>query len=351
MDKVTEVNMIDKVRSITSSIKADVDKLIFERLPSTNPVREVQLLYDMMRDYPMRPGKGLRPVQCVLYCKAFGGDGDKAILTAAALELFQNWIVIHDDIEDGSELRRGDPSLHYKHGVPLAINAGDALAGRMWDMLLSNQKFLGEIKTLKLFELFLEMLHRTTSGQHIELSWVENGAWELAEEDYAEMCRLKTAYYTCVVPAVAGAVIAGYNGNLEDKIQEVGLNLGVAFQIRDDILNLVGDVGKYGKEILGDISEGKRTLIVIHFMNNASKTDRDEFLMIMSKPREEKSDEEVNRVMDLFQKYGSIDYARGVSKDLAQKAKKSFMELDFPGPLEAVEDLKVLIDYMVDRDC
>ena len=343
--------MFEKAREITSAIKAEVDRLIFEHLPRTDPVKEVQLLYDMMRDYPARSGKGLRPTQCVLYCRAYGGDKDYALPTAAALELFQNWIVIHDDIEDGSELRRGKPALHYEYGVPLAINAGDALAGRMWEMLLSNQERLGQTRTLKLVRLFLEMLHRTTSGQHIELSWVESGRWDLTAEDYNNMCRNKTAFYTCVVPAMAGATIAEYNGNLDNRIVDFGFDLGVAFQIRDDILNLVGDISKYGKEICGDIYEGKKTLIVIHCVQNASESDRNDFLETMSKSREAKSEDDIVRVMELFRKYGSIEYARDFSKKLAQKAKKDFMELHFPGPPDAVEDLNILIDYMVDRDC
>ena len=88
---------------------------------------EVDLLYKMMRDYPERGGKGMRPFLCVTSCRAFGGDEDEALLTAASLELFQNWILIHDDIEDGSEMRRGSPALHKKYDWTLALNTGDAL--------------------------------------------------------------------------------------------------------------------------------------------------------------------------------------------------------------------------------
>ncbi|MBD3168197.1 MAG: polyprenyl synthetase family protein [candidate division Zixibacteria bacterium] len=342
---------MSRARDITAAIKQKIDKIIFNSLPDQDKVNEVQLLYDMMRDYPNRSGKGLRPTQCVLYCEAFGGVEEHALRTAAALELFQNWIVIHDDIEDGSYLRRGKPTLHCEYGIPLAINAGDALAGRMWEMLLSNEDELGEVKTLRLLRLFLNMLHRTTSGQHIELSWVENQKWELSPEDYMNMCRNKTAYYTCVVPAIAGATIAGFNGDFDEQIESVGLELGVAFQIRDDILNLVGDVAKYGKEIGGDIYEGKRTLMLIHCLREASETDKAELLRVMSKPRDEKTEDDAARVMELFEKYDSIGYAREYAREMANAAKEGFEKLSFPGPLEAVEDLKVLIDYMVDRDC
>ncbi len=343
-------HLVKSVNGITSEIKEEVDRLIFSSLPTSHPVKEIQLLYDMMREYPSRTGKGLRPTLCVLFCQAFGGDRNLAIPTAAALELFQNWIVIHDDIEDQSELRRGKPALHQEHGIALAINAGDALAGRMWEMLLSNRKILDESIVLKLFSLFLEMLNRTTSGQHIELSWVENCRWDLNEEDYMNMCRNKTAYYTCVVPMVAGAFIAGYDEASKDNAERFGLNLGTAFQIRDDILNLVGDEAKYGKEILGDIFEGKRTLMVIHCLQHASDEDKQGFLSIMSKSRHKKGESDVYKIMEYFEKYGSIGYARNSANSLAKLAKKQFEEMTFPGSTEAVENLRILIDFMVNRE-
>ncbi|HEY6282766.1 MAG TPA: polyprenyl synthetase family protein, partial [Nitrososphaerales archaeon] len=114
-------------------IKGMVDGLILnELLPKSSKVREVDLLYKMIRDYPARPAKGMRPFLCVTTSRAAGGTEGEALLTAACIELFQNWILIHDDIEDGSELRRGKPALHRKYDVALALNAGDALHARMW---------------------------------------------------------------------------------------------------------------------------------------------------------------------------------------------------------------------------
>ena len=109
-----------------AGVKRKVDGLILdELLPRSHPTPEVDLLYRMMRDYPQRGGKGMRPFICVLSFQAFGGRGDEnVLLTASALELFQNWILIHDDIEDGSEMRRGLPALHKKYGVTLALNRG-----------------------------------------------------------------------------------------------------------------------------------------------------------------------------------------------------------------------------------
>lgn len=206
--------------------KAKIDEFIFKALPVKDPVPEIELLFAMMREYPQRSGKGLRPGLCLLSCKAFGGDSDKALTTAAALELFQNWIVIHDDIEDDSELRRGLPALHVKYNTPLAINAGDALAGKMWEVLLENQNILGAGKSFAILKEFSAMLNKTTSGQHIELSWVDNNRWDLTEEDYLVMCKNKTAWYTAVAPMRLGAIIAEAPQEALTKMVDLGLKLG-----------------------------------------------------------------------------------------------------------------------------
>jgi geranylgeranyl diphosphate synthase type II len=241
------------VFDLLKELKSDVDRYIFDFLPSGHDIPEIDLLYQMMRDYPSRAGKGLRPGLLLIFNRAYGGNDAQALNTAAALELFQNWIVIHDDIEDQSDLRRGLPALHIKHGVALALNAGDALAGKMWEMLLKNSEILGGEKTIAILDEFLKMYDHTTAGQHIELGWVNAGRWDITEDDYFNMCRRKTAWYTVITPSWVGAYIAGANPAARDIIVQFGMDLGVAFQIQDDILNLAGDIGKYGKEIAGDL--------------------------------------------------------------------------------------------------
>jgi geranylgeranyl diphosphate synthase type II len=189
-------------------VKSRVDDLILSKLlPESSKVREVDLLYKMMRDYPARPAKGMRPFLCVTACRAVGGTEDSALLTAACIELFQNWILIHDDIEDGSELR--NPALHRKHGEALALNAGDALHARMWGTLLQNRGSLGLERTFYVMEEFSRMVNETTEGQHMELGWVREKRWDLREKDYYEMCTRKTSWYTVASPCRLGAIVAG----------------------------------------------------------------------------------------------------------------------------------------------
>jgi geranylgeranyl diphosphate synthase type II len=332
--------------------KQKVDEYIFEKLPLNHDIPEIKLLYEMMRDYPSRTGKGLRPGLLMTFNRAFGGTDEKTLNTAAALEIFQNWIVIHDDIEDGSDLRRGEPALHVKFGIPLALNAGDALAGKMWELVYENRDILGNGLAMSVFNEFLIMYSRTTEGQHIELGWEHNRKWDLAADDYFSMCKRKTAWYTCISPAWIGGMIAGAPDSLKESFVRFGEDLGVAFQIQDDILNLTGDREKYGKEIGGDILEGKRTLILIDLM---SKCDADEKRFVidsLDRAREKKDPDIIEDVLRLMKKYDSIEYAISISHEKAKSARETYMG-HINDHIAGKEYRKViidLIDFMVERE-
>ena len=316
----------DLVTAYLSEVKNKVDACIFDFLPTTHKHPDVQRLYQMMSDYPRRAGKGLRPALCLLICEVFGGNAERAVNTAAALELLQNWLLIHDDIEDGSELRRGEPCLHQKHGIPMAINVGDALHCKMWEMLHRNTHILGHQLAFRILSEFIQLSNQVVEGQHIELSWVHDNRWNLDEDDYLTMCIQKTAWYTCIMPCRVGAIIGGAEDADIDAFVELGKDLGVAFQIQDDVLNLIGDVGRYGKEIAGDISEGKRTLVLIHLFNACTATEAQHVIDIMARPRAEKTEAEIQSVLQLMQKYNSIDYAQQRSKALLQEAAGQFTQ-------------------------
>lgn len=338
-----------KFFSVLHDYKQQVDQFIFQQLPRDHAIPEISNLYEMMRDYPSRSGKGLRPSILLIFCKAFGGNPEKAINTAAALELFQNWIVIHDDIEDGSELRRGQPALHVKYGMPLALNAGDALAGKMWEFLKNNRAIIGAETTLDVIEQFLVMYDETTSGQHVELSWVQNRRWDLTYDDYFGMCRKKTAWYTCMTPAWTGALIAGADKKYRDIIFKFGMDLGIAFQIQDDVLNLIGEEKVYGKEIGGDLWEGKRTLITIELMKQASKSEQAFLKEALDLPRLEKRKADMDNIMRMIIGYGCIDKAMAVSIELATRARNEFSRLDGSIDESQREIILELIDFMIDR--
>ncbi len=332
-------------------VKRKVDGLILnELLPESSGIREVDLLYKMMRDYPARQAKGMRPFLCVTTCRAAGGKEDDALLTAACIELFQNWILIHDDIEDGSELRRGEPALHRKYAEALALNAGDALHARTWESILQNQRRLGLAKTVAVMEEFSHMVNQTTEGQHMELGWVHSKRWDLKEKDYFEMCVRKTSWYTVASPCRLGAIVAGAPPSVLDDLREFGLKLGVAFQIQDDSLNLVGDQNKYGKARSDDILEGKRTLILLHLLQSATQSERDKVISAMNKVREEKTAADVSYVLSLIDKYDAVGFARKRATELLKESLTILGEIKWDGDREAADMLKAFARFAVERE-
>ncbi len=295
-------------------------KIIDALLPQTHSSKEVQLLYTMMRDYPFRGGKMIR--SRLLMDSYFAHAGSNATnetsawKLAAGLELFQNWVLVHDDIEDESEERRGKPALHKLYGLPLALNAGDALHVYMWQLVLA-------AGVEGAAEEFLTMIHRTAEGQHMDLAWIHNQRFDVLALDYLNMIQLKTARYTVVSPLRLGALAAGVVP--DSRLLVAGLDLGVAFQIRDDVLNLVGDKESYGKEIAGDLFEGKRTLMLSMLLNEPgiSEAEKNDVVASLRKPRDQKTSAEIENILALMRRQAVIEHAQAV----ADEKLKTGMEL------------------------
>lgn len=193
--------------------------------------------------YPKRKGKYLRPALVLLTAQALGLSAKKAVKTAAAMQLSEEWILIHDDIEDNSDKRRGKDTLHKIYGPELAINAGDSLHIIMW-------KIVNDIGSKKISEEFYKMLLRTTLGQGVEQIWT-NKKVKMSDDRYFFVADSKSAYYSIAGPMRLGAIIAGANEKQIVKITRYGLHLGRCFQLIDDIL-----------DIRQDKKEGKSTLAV-----------------------------------------------------------------------------------------
>ena len=235
-------------------------------LPSREPRR---YLYDLLSDYPQRGGKMMRPSMCIAAARLFGAPLEDAMNTAVAIELLHNALLIHDDIEDGSEKRRGLPTLHLLHGVPLALNAGDTLTLMSFRPLLDNRVRIGERLTLRIIEETERMARECAEGQAMELGWRRYNTTEIGDADYLEMVLKKTCWLSTIYPIRVGALIGSRDSMDLDPFLRYGFFLGAAFQIQDDLLNLVGDDG-YGKEVNGDIWEGKRTLMLIHAIRKST---------------------------------------------------------------------------------
>lgn len=290
---------------------------LFEYLPDQEP-REY--LYDLVAAYPERSSSMLRPSLLIATARAFGAETEAALNTAAAVELMHNAMLVHDDIEDISEVRRGAPSLHQKAGVPLAMNAGDALALLCLQPLLDNTSTLGPLLALKILGEALETMFQTIEGQALELGWRRDNRYELESADYLHMVTKKTCWYTAIFPCRAGTLIATERGLDPDRFVQFGYFLGVAFQIQDDILNVAGNRDMYRKDFGGDIVEGKRTLILIHLFNNAAPRDRSRLKQYFSLPYAQRRAEDARWILRLMDHYGSIEFARSFARRFAGAA-------------------------------
>jgi geranylgeranyl diphosphate synthase, type II len=307
-------------------------------------------LYELAADYPQRGGRALRSSLCISSARAFGASASDALNSAIALELLHNAFLVHDDIEDGSEERRGKPTLHALHGVPVAINVGDALAVMSLRPLIENRINLGPRLTLRIFEETARMAGESVEGQAMELAWRHDNALRLSEADYLTMILKKTCWYTTIYPCRTGALIGSRDTVPLDRFVRFGFFLGAAFQIQDDLLNLVGDHAKYGKELSGDILEGKRTLVLIRLLQLARPEERIELGRILGLEREERGESEVHWVRERMDHYGCIEYARQVAHGLAGAALHEFDNAyrDVP-PSRDKDFLRSLASWVIER--
>jgi len=282
------------------------------------------LAYKLLSDYPTRPGKGIRPAFCLAAAAAVGGDYRNAVNTGAAIELLHNAFLIKDDVVDQSLYRRGDLTLNRKYGLALAANAGDALKILSMSPLIDNLDVIGVRKSLQVILEIQTMANRSVAGQITELTYVKNNKTDLKAKDYFDLCENKTCWYTTIAPCRTGVIIGSDNATNEqlETITRFALKVGLAFQITDDTLNLSASEKLYGKEINGDIMEGKRTLILIHLLNSCSPEEMRRMRQILKKPRDAKSDSDIEFVRALMQKYSSFENARQVAKELAEEAKE-----------------------------
>lgn len=266
---------------------ADCRELVLEELTAIVPQapRFKAVLYDLMLDYPRRSAKALRPALCIATCRALGGPLGGVLPSAAVLELYHNAFLIHDDIEDASEKRRDGATLHREHGIPIALNVGDAMLALALAPLFDNMRLLGLGKALRILSAVADMARHTAEGQALELSWIRHETWQLKDADYLRMVQKKTTWYTFITPMVVGALVAGAPERQVTELRLFATALGSAFQIQDDLLNLSAEEGRYGKEINGDLWEGKRTLILLHALRTASSDDRRRALAILKRPR------------------------------------------------------------------
>lgn len=337
----------DRVERTLREVGRVVRRSVLDALPDGEPH---PWLYRLAREYPSRPGKAVRPTLCVTTCRAFGGTDAEILPAAVAIEMLHNAFLVHDDVADGSERRRGRPTLTAEHGPALALNAGDALAVFAQRILRRSTRTMSAALAERVFEEFETMALRTLEGQATELGWRHDGVMDLEPEDYLRLIMHKTCWYTTIHPLRVGALV-GSRGTVDLRpMVRFGFHLGAAFQIRDDLLNLVGDESVYGKEINGDLNEGKRTLVLIHLMGHARGRDRAVVERYLRMDRSERTPDTITEIRKLIDAYGSIDftaeYGRGIASTALDTFEDAFAEAA-PGP--DTEFVRALVPYMLGR--
>ena len=244
-----------------------VGDLVNEYIPRGSHPDMDRYLYDPLLDYSKNGGKRHRPLICFAACRAVGGDMARATSAAAAIEHFHTAALIHDDIADEAELRRGEPCLHLTEGMGLAINMGD-LALSLVNGTVVNDPVLDDACKVRVIAELIEMTRRTIEGQALDIGWARDGRYDITPEDYLVMATHKTAHYSGAVPLAIGAIIGGGTESEIEALRNYGLDTGLAFQIQDDLLNLVGAEESTQKDFRNDITEGKRTLMVVHALQH-----------------------------------------------------------------------------------
>jgi geranylgeranyl diphosphate synthase type II len=294
-------------------------------------------LYDPLEEFLQNTGKRIRPVLCLMGNELFGEIQQDAFHTAAAVELFHNFTLIHDDIMDKAPLRRGKPTVHAVHGEPTALLGGDVMLVVAYDYLnrLSSD-YLG-----RAIQLFNKTAKEVCEGQQLDMDFEKKSTVSL--EEYLQMISLKTSVLLASSLQL-GALIGGAGESNQQHIYEFGLNLGIAFQIQDDYLDAFGDPEKFGKQVGGDIQSNKKTFLMIHALETAESDD----LKTLNQLMEENPTDKVQQVLTIFRKCGIDNWAN--------ELKLKYLNLAL-SHLDAIivsksrkEPLKALAHYLIQRD-
>lgn len=308
-------------------------KMVDEAIPRFLPITPPDELYKAMRHLLDAGGKRLRPSALLLAAEAVGGKPENVLPAAVAIELVHNFTLIHDDIMDGADLRRGLPAVHKKWGVSGAIVAGDALYSKAFE-ILSCTKSEAE-RLVESLELMSKTCTDICEGQWMDMNFETRK--DVKEEEYMRMVEKKTAVLFATAVKM-GALLSGANREVVRALWDFGRLTGVGFQIYDDVIDLITPEGILGKAQGGDIIEGKRTLIVIHALSKGVNIEA------LGKSNATRS--EVAAAITALKESGSIDYAMNKAIAFVEEGKAALKALP---DSEAKKMLIQLADYMIER--
>jgi len=288
-------------------------------------------------------GKRLRPFLVLKSCELTGGWREDALKVAVAIELVHNFSLVHDDIMDNDDKRRGVPTVHVKWGIPMALLSGDMLFAKAYDAIVSSAKTrkIPPRRILKVFEVVTDATISLCEGQALDMLFEERS--DVSEREYLDMIGKKTA---ALIEAAAksGALIGNATYKQVEALGRFGRYAGVGFQIMDDVLGLTADEKVLGKPVGSDIREGKRTMILINALSKADASHRGQILSVLG--NKVASSDKVEDVIELIQSLGSVDYAAKMAEKFIEKAKS---QLTIFPPSANKEVLLNLCDYIISR--
>jgi len=329
----------DEIKMELEENAARVDTFIMGELRGGRP----KLLYEASRHLIEAGGKRLRPYLTVKACEAVGGDRTAAVPYAAALEILHNFTLVHDDIMDNDDLRRGHPTVHKAFGLPMAILAGDLLFAKVYDIMARHApRSVTPADVVRCFDYTTQATLTLCEGQALDMRFP--GALEVSEDDYISMVGAKTSalFRAC---AQVGAIIGGGSDEQVEALGGFAWDAGIAFQIADDVLGLTADEETLGKPVGSDIREGKKTLMVIHALKHAGKRQREDLLGALGV--EDATEKATALAVDALRASGSIAYAK---KTAVRHAEAAYTKLGVLKDSGAKKDLRALVDYFVCRD-
>ena len=302
-----------------------LQKIIIEAIDGRRYPKEPTELYEPMQYMMNLGGKRLRPALLLMGCDAFGGDIYQAINPAIAIEVFHNFTLMHDDIMDNAPLRRGKTTVHEKWNSSVGILSGDAMLVEGYKLMMQvNEKVLRPV-----LEIFNDTAIAVCEGQQIDMNFEQQTDVQI--NAYINMIRLKTAVVLGGALKI-GALIAGANQQDANLIYAFGEDLGIAFQLQDDILDVYGDPEKFGKQVGGDIISNKKTYLLIKALETANEKQLQE-LNYWLKLTDFNAVNKVSVIRDLFDQMEIREKAEQEMNWYAQRAIQSLKDL----PLDEIQ--------------
>ncbi|ABC57243.1 MULTISPECIES: short chain isoprenyl diphosphate synthase IdsA [Methanosphaera] len=323
------------VMEILKAYAEEIDVVIDDSLSKLEP----ESLYESSEYLIKAGGKKFRPALTLLSCQAVGGKPEKALKAAAAIELTHTFSLIHDDIMDNDDTRRGKPAVHKVWGEPLAILAGDSLFAKSFELLSqSAEDNIAYERVVDALQVLTNSCINICEGQALDMAFEDT--FNVTKDEYMNMIYKKTGDLITASTTI-GAIMGGASSNEIQALRTYGKQIGLAFQIQDDYIDLTGDES-IGKPVGSDLVEGKKTLMVVYALEKANKEDHDRLVELL-----EANDESIiPEAMEILEKYGAINYARSKAYDCVIESKQALSILP---DSDAKDALFKLADFVFTR--